>query len=125
MLSGDGPETFRLGVSVAPVTDWRQYDTIYTERYMSTPQANKEGYDVGAPITYVDRMSDDQMLLLVHCDADDNVHVQNTIQMADALQAANKQFRLMVYPGRNHGIRGGTTSLHLFTMISDFIVENL
>jgi dipeptidyl-peptidase-4 len=125
MLSGEGPELFRLGVSVAPVSDWRQYDTIYTERYMSTPQKNEEGYDLGAPIKYVDRMSDEQMLLLVHGDADDNVHVQNSIQMVDALQAANKQFRFMVYPGRNHGIHGGTTSLHLFTMITEFIVENL
>ena len=125
MLSGDGPDTFKLGVSVAPVTDWRQYDTIYTERYMSTPQRNPEGYKAGAPVTYADRMSPEQELLIVHGDLDDNVHLQNAIQMADALQEAGKQFEMMVYPGKNHGISGGQTRLHLFTLMTDFIEENL
>ncbi|MEM1044056.1 MAG: S9 family peptidase [Bacteroidota bacterium] len=121
----DGPETFKLGVSVAPVTNWRLYDTIYTERYLSTPQKNPDGYDLGSPVTYAANMSDDQDLLIVHGDADDNVHVQNTVIMADALIEEGKQFDLMIYPGRNHGIYGGTTRLHLFTMITDFITENL
>lgn len=125
MLSGDGPDTFKLGVSVAPVTDWRQYDTIYTERYMSTPQRNPEGYRAGAPVTYADRMSPEQDLLIVHGDLDDNVHLQNAIQMIDALQEAGKQFEMMVYPGRNHSIYGGRTRLHLFTLMTDFIEENL
>ncbi len=125
MLSGDGPETFRVGVAVAPVTDWRLYDTIYTERYMSTPQQNEEGYRMGAPQTYADRLSDDQKLLLVHGDFDDNVHFQNAVQMIDRLQAAGKQFRFMMYPGRNHGIFGGNTRLHLFEMATDFIKANL
>ncbi|HMB89601.1 MAG TPA: DPP IV N-terminal domain-containing protein [Rhodothermales bacterium] len=125
MLYEDGPETFKLGVSVAPVTDWRLYDTIYTERYMSTPQKNEEGYTMGAPQQYADRMHEDQKLLIIHGDFDDNVHFQNTVQMANALQDANKQFELMMYPGRNHGIYGGTTRLHLFTLATNFIRENL
>jgi dipeptidyl-peptidase 4 len=125
MLYEDGPETFRLGVAVAPVTNWRFYDTIYTERYLSTPQKNPEGYDLGSPVTYADRMRDDQKMLIVHGDFDDNVHVQNAVVMADALIEANKQFEMMLYPGRNHGIYGGTTRLHLFTLLTDFITENL
>lgn len=125
MLYEDGPETFKLGVAVAPVTSWRFYDTIYTERYLSTPQNNPDGYDLGSPITYANRMADDQHMLIVHGDHDDNVHVQNAIAMADALIAANKQFDMMIYPGKDHGIAGGLTRLHLFTMISNFIVDNL
>ena len=125
MLTGDGPETFKFGASVAPVTDWRQYDTIYTERYMSTPQKNEAGYEKGAPQNYVDRMMPHQKLLLVHGDFDDNVHFQNAAQMANALQAANKQFDFMMYPGRNHGIYGGKTRLHLFTLMTEFIRDVL
>jgi dipeptidyl-peptidase-4 len=125
MTYGDGPETFATGAAVAPVTSWRQYDTIYTERYLSTPQKNPEGYDLGSPTTYAENLRDDQDLLIVHGDADDNVHVQNTFVMVDALQAAGKQFDLMIYPGRNHGIYGGTTRLHLYTLLTDFFAESL
>jgi len=125
MLRGEGPSTFDTGVSVAPVTDWRLYDTIYTERYMSTPQRNADGYDNGAPQTYADRLRGDQHLLMVHGDDDDNVHFQNSVQMVNQLQAANKQFRFMMYPTREHGIAGGTTRLHLFTMITNMIAEHL
>ncbi len=125
MMYGDGPDTFELGVSVAPVTSWRQYDTIYTERYMSTPQRNEEGYRNSAPVTWADRLRDNQDLLIIHGDLDDNVHFQNTVQMADALQQAGKQFDLMMYPGRNHGIYGGMTRLHLYTLITGYIADNL
>ncbi len=125
LLFEEGPSTFATGVSVAPVTDWRFYDTIYTERYMSTPQRNEDGYSRGAPLNYADRMQAHQNLLLVHGDFDDNVHFQNSMQMANELQKVNKQFEFMAYPGRNHGIYGGSTRLHLFTMITDFIGENL
>jgi dipeptidyl-peptidase-4 len=125
MLYQNGPDTFAAGVSVAPVTDWRFYDTIYTERYMAPPQQNEDGYTRGSPLNYADRLQADQNLLLVHGDFDDNVHYQNSAQMADQLQAANKQFEFMVYPGRNHGIYGGLTRLHLFTMVTDFIGEHL
>ena len=125
MTYGEGPETFHAGAAVAPVTSWRQYDTIYTERYLSTPQKNPEGYDLGSPTTYAENLADGQDLLIVHGDADDNVHVQNTFAMVDALQAAGKQFELMVYPGRNHGIYGGATRLHLYTLLTDFFAESL
>ena len=122
---GDGPETFSTGVAVAPVSSWRQYDTIYTERYLSTPQKNPEGYDRGSPTTYAANLRDSQNLLIVHGDADDNVHPQNTYAMADALQAEGKQFDMMIYPGRNHGIYGGRTREHLFTMITRYLAEHL
>ena len=125
MTYGEGPETFHTGAAVAPVTSWRQYDTIYTERYLSTPQKNPEGYDLGSPTTYAENLDPSQDLLIVHGDADDNVHVQNTMAMVDALQAAGKQFELMVYPGRNHGIYGGRTRLHLYTLLTDFFAESL
>ncbi len=125
LLYDDGPEIFRLGAAVAPVTNWRLYDTIYTERYLSTPQKNPEGYDLGSPVTYAANLGDEQELLIVHGDFDDNVHVQNTVIMADALIEEGKQFEMMLYPGRNHGIYGGTTRLHLFTLLTDFITENL
>jgi len=125
VLKDEGPSTFDTGVSVAPVTDWRLYDTIYTERYMSTPQRNQDGYEDGAPQTYADQLQDDQHLLMVHGDDDDNVHFQNSVQMVNQLQAANKQFRFMMYPTREHGIAGGTTRLHLFTMITNMITEHL
>ena len=125
MMSGDGPETFKFGASVAPVTDWGLYDTIYTERYMSTPQNNPAGYSDGAPLKYAEKLSDHQRLLIVHGDFDDNVHFQNAAQMANELQAANKQFEFMMYPGRNHGIYGGKTRLHLHTMITRFVREAL
>ena len=125
MTYGEGPETFRLGIAVAPVTSWRQYDTIYTERYLSTPQKNAAGYDLGSPTTYAGNLADDQDLLIVHGDADDNVHVQNTMAMVDALQAEGKQFDLMIYPGRNHGIYGGNTRRHLYTLLTETVAEGL
>ena len=125
MTYGEGPETFRLGIAVAPVTSWRQYDTIYTERYLSTPQKNAAGYDLGSPTTYAGNLADDQDLLIVHGDADDNVHVQNTMAMVDALQAEGKQFDLMIYPGRNHGIYGGNTRRHLYTLLTETVAESL
>ncbi|MEM6327506.1 MAG: S9 family peptidase [Bacteroidota bacterium] len=126
MTYADGPETFEMGISIAPVTSWRQYDTIYTERYLSTPQKNPEGYDLGSPVTYADRLQDHQDLLIVHGDADDNVHPQNTYAMADALQREGKQFEMMIYPGRSHGIyEGRGTRLHLYTMMTEFIRDTL
>ncbi len=125
MLTGEGPDTFHAGLSVAPVTDWRFYDTIYTERYMSTPQTNGEGYKRGAPLTYADSLRADQDLILVHGDFDDNVHVQHTVQMVQRLQEANRQFSFMLYPKKTHSIAGGTTRLHLFTKLTEFVEESL
>lgn len=128
MLKYDGPETIKVGMAVAPGTDWRLYDTIYTERYMSTPQKNAQGYDAGAPKNFVQNLRDDQHLLILQGTLDDNVHLQNTIHLVDALQKANKHFELMLYPGGNHGMVGTNnpyTYLHLFTTLTNFLEENL
>ncbi len=118
-----GNDVFSLGVSVAPVTNWRLYDTIYTERYLQTPQINPEGYDRYSPLTHAEKLEGD--LLLIHGTGDDNVHFQNAVEMQNALIAAGKSFDSFFYPNRNHGIYGGNTRLHLFTMITEFITENL
>jgi dipeptidyl-peptidase-4 len=118
-----GAEHFKMGIAVAPVTNWRFYDTIYTERFMRTPQENPDGYDENSPINHVDKL--EAPLLLVHGSADDNVHYQNTMEMVSALVAANKEFDLFIYPNKNHSIYGGTTRLHLFNMMTEFIEENL
>ena len=118
-----GNDVFDAGVAVAPVTSWRLYDTIYTERYLQTPQLNPEGYDRYSPLTYADRLEGD--LLLIHGTGDDNVHFQNAVEMQNAFIEANKSFESFYYPNRNHGINGGNTRLHLFSMITEFIQENL
>ncbi|HET8838445.1 MAG TPA: S9 family peptidase [Flavobacteriaceae bacterium] len=117
------PETYAMAIAVAPVTSWRFYDSVYTERYMETPQENPEGYDQNSPITHVDGLEDP--FLLIHGTGDDNVHVQNSMQLISALIAAGKQFDMFLYPDRNHGIYGGNTRIHLYTMMTDFIRENL
>jgi len=118
-----GGELFRAGIAVAPVTDWRLYDTIYTERYMRTPRENPEGYRESAPVRHVAGLRGD--LLLVHGTGDDNVHFQNTVQLVNALQAAGKQFGLMIYPNRTHSIAGGNTQVHLFTLLTNWLDERL
>lgn len=118
-----GNDVFKMAIAVAPVTSWRYYDSIYTERFMQTPQENPSGYDDNSPINHVDKLKGSY--LLVHGTADDNVHVQNTMQMIEALTQANKQFEWAVYPDKNHGIYGGKTRHHLFQKMTDFILKNL
>lgn len=118
-----GAPTFKAGIAVAPVTNWRYYDNIYTERFMRTPQENASGYDDNSPINFCDRM--EGAYLLVHGSGDDNVHYQNAMEMANALVKANKPFDMFIYPNRNHGIYGGNTRLHLFNMMLDFTLKNL
>lgn len=118
-----GNDVFKMAIAVAPVTSWRYYDSIYTERYMTTPQENPSGYDENSPIFHVDKLKGN--FLLIHGSADDNVHVQNTMQMVEALIQANKQFEWMIYPDKNHGIYGGNTRLHLYTKMTNYIKENL
>jgi len=118
-----GADVFKMAIAVAPVTNWRYYDNIYTERYMRTPQENASGYDENSPINHVDKLKGSY--LLVHGSADDNVHVQNTMEMISALVKANKQFDLFIYPDKNHGIYGGNTRYHLYKKMTDFILENL
>jgi len=118
-----GSDVFKMAISVAPVTNWRFYDTIYTERFMRTPQENPDGYDQNSPINFVDGMKG--KLLLVHGMGDDNVHFQNSTELVKALVDANKQFDMQFYPNKNHGIYGGNTSFHLYTKMSEFVMENL
>ena len=118
-----GADEFKMAIAVAPVTNWRYYDSIYTERYMRTPQENASGYDDNSPINHVEKLKG--KYLLIHGSADDNVHYQNTMEMTNALVNANKQFDLFIYPNKNHGIYGGYTRLHLFTKMTNFIKENL
>ena len=118
-----GADLFKMAIAVAPVTNWRYYDNIYTERFMRTPRENKKGYDNNSPINHVDKLKGNY--LLIHGAADDNVHYQNTMEMINAMVAANKQFDLFIYPNKNHGIYGGNTRNHLFQMMFDYILENL
>ena len=118
-----GNDVFKMAIAVAPVTSWRFYDSIYTERYMTTPQENASGYDDNSPINHVDKLKGD--FLLIHGTGDDNVHVQNTMRMVEALVQANKQFEWMIYPDKNHGIYGGNTRLHLYTKMTNFINRTL
>ncbi|WP_036380198.1 S9 family peptidase [Muricauda sp. MAR_2010_75] len=118
-----GNNVFEMAIAVAPVTSWRFYDTIYTERYMQTPQENPSGYDDNSPFNYPELLKG--KYLLVHGSGDDNVHVQNTMRMIEALVQANKQFDWAIYPDKNHGIYGGNTRLHLFTKMTNFVKENL
>ena len=118
-----GADVFKMAIAVAPVTNWRYYDTIYTERYMGLPQDNASGYDDNSPINHVEKLKG--AYLLVHGMADDNVHLQNTTEMVTALVKANKQFTQFTYPDKNHGIYGGNTRLHLYDMMTNFILENL
>ena len=118
-----GHEYFDLAIAVAPVTNWRFYDSVYTERFMRTPQENPSGYDDNSPINFVNLMEGDYML--VHGSADDNVHLQNTMEMVEALVQADKQFDLFIYPDKNHGIYGGNTRYHLYTKMTNFILDNL
>lgn len=118
-----GHDVFKMAIAVAPVTSWRFYDTIYTERYMTTPQENPSGYDENSPINHVDKLKGDY--LLIHGSADDNVHLQNTMRLVEALIQANKQFEWLIYPDKNHGIYGGNTRLHLYEKMTHFIHSNL
>jgi len=118
-----GNEVFKMAIAVAPVTNWRFYDSVYTERYMQTPQENPNGYDDNSPINFVDKLKG--KFLLIHGSADDNVHVQNSMQMMEALIQANKQFDSQIYPDKNHGIFGGKTRIQLYNKMTTFIHDNL
>jgi dipeptidyl-peptidase-4 len=118
-----GNDVFKMAIAVAPVTNWRYYDSIYTERYLQTPQENASGYDTNSPINFVNQLKG--KFLLIHGSADDNVHVQNSMKMIEALVQANKQFDWAIYPDKNHGIYGGMTRIQLYNKMTSFIKENL
>lgn len=118
-----GADVFKMAIAVAPVTNWRYYDNIYTERYMRTPGENGAGYDDNSPVNMVKQLKG--KYFLIHGTADDNVHYQNAIEMQQALIDADKPFDSEAYPDKNHGISGGVTRLHLYRRLTKYILENL
>jgi dipeptidyl-peptidase-4 len=118
-----GADIFSTAVAVAPVTDWRYYNSIYTERFMRKPQDNKSGYDDNSPISQVKKLKG--KYLVIHGTGDDNVHVQNTMDLVTALNNAGKQYSMFLYPNKNHSIYGGNTRMHLYTLMTEFILKNL
>lgn len=116
-------KTFKMAISVAPVTNWRYYDNIYTERFLQTPQENPDGYDQNSPIAFAKDL--DTKYLLIHGTADDNVHFQNAMDLVTALNKAGKQYDQFFYPNKNHFILGGNTRAHLYTKLTNYILENL
>ena len=118
-----GGDLFKAGIAVGPVTNWRFYDTVYTERYMRKPEENPEGYDENSPLANADDIKG--KLLIIHGSADDNVHAQNTYEMAERLVQAGVQFDMAIYTNRNHSIRGGNTTMHLYTKMTEFLKDQL
>ena len=118
-----GADVFKMGIAVAPVTNWRYYDTVYTERFLLTPQENAAGYDDNSPTTYADLLKG--KFLMIHGSADDNVHYQNAVEFAEELIQKKKQFDFMTYPDKDHGIYGGQTRPQLYQKMTDFILNNL
>lgn len=118
-----GADVYKLAIAVAPVTSWRFYDTIYTERFLGLPENNSAGYDENSPLSHAAKLKG--KYLLIHGTADDNVHLQNAMEMQRALIQANKQYDVFYYPDKNHGIYGGVTRYHLYKKMTDYLLENL
>ncbi len=118
-----GNDVFKTAIAVAPVTTWRYYDNIYSERFLQRPQDNAAGYDDNSPINFADRLQGNY--LLIHGTGDDNVHFQNAADMITALEKANKQFEMRIYPNKNHSIYGGNTRLNLYQLMTDFLLRKL
>lgn len=118
-----GYDVFSMAIAVAPVTSWRYYDTIYTERYLAKPQDNASGYDDNSPVTYASNLKG--KFMLIHGTGDDNVHFENSVALADALIAAGKQFTSFYYPDRTHGIYSRNARVHLYQMMTDYVLANL
>jgi len=121
-LRGEG--LFKMAIAVAPVTTWRYYDTIYTEIYNGLPQDNPSGYDDNSPINFADKLHDRTRLLIMHGTADDNVHLQNTIEMTRALNRAGKQYDMMIYPDQNHSMRPNDMA-NIRQKMVDYTLDNL
>lgn len=118
-----GNDVFKAAIAVAPVTNWKFYDNVYTERYMGTMETNPLGFDANAPMAYAKDLKGNY--LIVHGTADDNVHWQNAVEMIQSLIDHNKQFDQFSYPDKNHGIYGGNTRYHLYVMMTNFLKEKL
>ncbi len=123
MSMSRGGGAFKAGVAIAPVTDWRFYDTVYTERFMRTPQQNKIGYDNGSAIALANKLQGN--LLLIHGTTDDNVHLQNSMEYTRALIEANKHFDMFMFPDKNHFISGGNSRMYLYNKVIDYYKRNL
>ena len=123
MSMSEGTPVFKAGVAIAAPTDWRFYDTVYTERFMRTPKENMEGYEASSAMNRVNKLHGE--LLLMHGTADDNVHLRNASEYSEALVQADKQFDMHIYTNRNHSIRGGNTTKHLLTRVTNFFIEHL
>jgi dipeptidyl-peptidase-4 len=123
LLITKGADYFKSSIAVAPVTNWRYYDNIYTERFLRTPQENPSGYDENSPVFFTKKIKGNY--LLIHGSADDNVHLQNSMEMTKELVKNNIPFEQFIYPNKNHGIYGGNTRLHLYTKILKFVKDNL
>jgi dipeptidyl-peptidase 4 len=121
LMKGEG--VFKMGVAVAPVTDWRFYDSVYTERFMRTPEENPSGYYNSSTLNYVDSL--EGKLLLIHGTADDNVHLQNSMMLIQKMIEKDKPFEMQFFPNQDHSISGGNCTFYLFTRITDFIFTNL
>jgi len=118
-----GADVIKAAIAVAPVTNWKYYDNIYTERFMRTPKENMSGYEDNSPVKYVKQIKG--KFLIIHGSADDNVHMQNTMEMVNAMVGYNIPFDMMIYPNKNHGIYGGLTRLHIYSKMLKFVKENL
>ena len=123
MAMSEGTPVFKAGVAIAAPSDWRFYDTVYTERFMRTPKENMEGYEASSAMNRVNNLHG--ALLLMHGTADDNVHLRNASEYSEALVQADKQFDMHIYTNRNHSIRGGNTTKHLLTRVTNFFIEHL
>ena len=123
LLITKGADYFKSAIAIAPVTNWKFYDNIYTERFLRKPQDNKSGYEDNSPVNFVKQMKGN--FLLIHGSGDDNVHFQNSMELANALIKCNKSFDFMAYPNKNHGIYGGFTRAHLYNKVLKFVKENL
>jgi len=121
MFRGEG--AFKMAISVAPVTNWRYYDNIYTERFMRTPQENPDGYDLNSPTTYAKDLKG--KYLLIHGTADDNVHFQNAMELVKGLNEAGIEYDQFFFPNKNHFIMGGNTRTYLYNKLAKYILENL
>ena len=118
-----GADFFKMAIAVAPVTNWKYYDSIYTERYLHTPKENNAGFEENSPINFVDKIKG--KFLIIHGTADDNVHFQNSVEMVDAMIKNSIRFDSEYYPNKNHGIGGAKTRLHLYEKMTRFILEKL
>ena len=118
-----GADVYKMAIAVAPVTNWKFYDNIYTERFMRTPKENESGYNDNSPTNFAHLLKG--KYLLIHGSGDDNVHYQNALEMVNALVKADKQFDMFIYPNRNHGIYGGNTRNHLYNMMLNYTLNNL